>query len=347
MKTHLSLSALAQELERQKEARADYVADTRKMTMLGGDEVHLDGLGEFGVNDHAHGQIASHTGVPKRFYDRLREQHADLLDHNVNALWRREPSKRLVRTLDGQARAYLSDRYRRRDNFELAEHILPVLSEIPDVQFASTALTDTRMYLKAVAPKTEAAVAVGDLVQAGVEITNSEVGAGALTVRPLIYRLICTNGMVVPDRTVRHFHLGSRLDGSGDTYEVFRDETIMADDEAFFMKVADLVRAAVSEATFLAVVEQMRKAMDPATEIKGDVPEAIVRLGERHKLTDDERSSVLTHLIKGGDITKYGVLNAVTRASQGLVDYDRCSELERMGGTILGTPPREWAALVQ
>ena len=36
----------------------------------------------------------------------------------------------MVRTLDGEARALLSDRYHRIDNEEIAEMVLPVLMEI-------------------------------------------------------------------------------------------------------------------------------------------------------------------------------------------------------------------------
>ena len=35
----------------------------------------------------------------------------------------------------------------------------------------------------------------GDVVQAGVSISNSETGRGAVSVCPLVYRLVCTNGM--------------------------------------------------------------------------------------------------------------------------------------------------------
>jgi hypothetical protein len=35
----------------------------------------------------------------------------------------------MLRTLDGQVRAVLSDRYRRLDNFDLAESVLPILQQ--------------------------------------------------------------------------------------------------------------------------------------------------------------------------------------------------------------------------
>jgi len=36
-------------------------------------------------------------------------------------------------------------------------------------------------------------------------------------------------------------------------------------------------------------------------------------LSNRLSLTQDEQSSVLRHLIEGGDLSQYGLINAVTR----------------------------------
>ena len=52
-------------------------------------------------------------------------------------------------------------------------------------------------------------VVPGDTVQGGVIISNSEVGLGAVSVQPLLYRLVCTNGMVVNDLGERRTHFDS------------------------------------------------------------------------------------------------------------------------------------------
>jgi hypothetical protein len=88
-------------------------------------------------------------------------------------------------------RAVLSDRYRRLDNFDLAENVLPILQRLEGASFESVELTETKMYLKVVTPRVAFEIAPGDVVQAGIVITNSEVGCGTLSVQPLIYRLVC------------------------------------------------------------------------------------------------------------------------------------------------------------
>src|SRR5205807_5509468 len=100
-----------------------------------------------------------------------------------------------------------------------------------------------------------------------------------------------------------------------------------------FAKVADVVGAAVSETQFNALVAQLREAKEGRRLAKPK--EAMERLGKRLSLTEAEGESVLKHLIEGADLSAYGVLNAVTRASQDSSSYERATELETMGGQVL------------
>jgi hypothetical protein len=62
-------------------------------------------------------------------------------------------------------------------------------------------------------------------------------------------------------------------------------------------------------------------------------------------LTQDEQSSVLRHLIEGGDLSQYGLINAVTRTAEDAKSYDRATELEMAGATVLDLKPTEWRDL--
>lgn len=371
MKQGITLQALALELERQAFVKADYVVDTPRIhfttsalgqgAVLTGSTVgtvsELDLIGEGATESMtgltvlplAHRQIADRLGIPWRYYDRLRTdgQLTGLLDENVNRLFHRTPERRMVRTLDGKVRAFLSDRYLRRDNDELARAILPILGDIPDVRFESCALTDERMYIKALSPRVSGEVKVGEEVCAGVFISNSDVGAGALRVEPFIYTLVCTNGMVVPKAlgaaALRRIHVGRRVQNDGESLSVFRDETLAADDQAFFLAVQDVVRAAVDEVRFRELIELMRAAA--ADLAVADVARAVEVLAQRESLSDGESRSVLQHLAAGGDLSRWGMLSAVTRASQDVDSYDRATELEEVGGKLLAYSPREWRSV--
>src|SRR2546423_1016228 len=96
--------------------------------------------------------------------------------------------RRMVRTLEGNARAFLSDRYRPLDHDEILERVLPALGEFDlDWSQSSLEVTDQRLYMKLVNPHVEADVEVGDPVQAGVLVTNSEIGMGSFSVTPLVF----------------------------------------------------------------------------------------------------------------------------------------------------------------
>jgi hypothetical protein len=79
--------------------------------MLGDD--FADVAEPFDLNATAHRQIAAHTGVPTKYYDRMYKDNPALLTHNVNSWFQNEPAPRMLRTLNGTARAFLSNRYRR------------------------------------------------------------------------------------------------------------------------------------------------------------------------------------------------------------------------------------------
>lgn len=362
MKTGLNLQELAKELDRQNKAKRDFLVDTRELTMLPGTsqvdgetgntvwtapELHLpNDMGEFVVRDPAHRQVGDHLKIPAKFWDLLREDHQPLLAHNVNTLLRERPAaNRMVRCLDygdggdRVARAFLSDRYLRRDNAEVAEAALKVAQDIADVQVPTSAITDKHLHITMLAPKVQGEVKAGDVVQAGVRIRNSEVGWGALTVEPIIYRLWCSNGCGTWKAT-RIFHLGSQIDND-DTIRVLSDETLRKEDEAFFAKLADVMRAAVDETMFNDFLVKMRMATETA---RMEQPvKALEELGKKFSIGEGEQQSMLGHLIEGGDLSCYGALNCVTRHAQDVESYDRSMELEDIGGKILALAgTKEW-----
>lgn len=153
MKAGRTLQSLAEELARQSTSRKDYLAPQGAIAaeVVDGD-IRLDGLnGDLvAITPYAHGQFADHLGIPKRYYDRMRAEQPGLLASNLNTWLHAAPGeKRMVRTLDGRARAFLSPKYRPLDNFDLADAVLPTLVGL-GVEVLSAELTETRMYIKGV-----------------------------------------------------------------------------------------------------------------------------------------------------------------------------------------------------
>jgi hypothetical protein len=333
---------LADELQRQQETKRDFVADTRALEI---DEsgMELDGLNghKCGISSLAHEQIGQRVGIPKKYYDKMREASPALLAQNVNHWFRHTPERRMVRTLDGMVRAFLSERYRPLDNIDMAQAVLPSIAGM-ECQIISAELTDRRLYIKAVTKKLESEVRPGDVVQAGIVVSNSEVGCGSVKVEPLIYRLVCSNGLIVPDHSLKKYHVGREYGGE-DVQEFYRDETREADDKAFWMKLRDVVAGTLSQDIFARIVNKMREASE--RKIESDPVKVVEVTRERFGLTDDEKGQVLRHLIISGDLTAYGLSSAITRTSQDVPDYERATELERLGSEVITMPKREWEVI--
>jgi hypothetical protein len=158
-----TLVELATEIERQAQQKQDFVVKSQVLRMHSGSEGSRLTLGEqvygeYTLNDLAHKQVGQHLGIPAAYYAKLRSEFPMLLDENVNTLLSAsaENERRMVRTIDGTARAFLSDRYRRLDNYDLLEAILPTLMEMPGLEIASCDVTEQKLYLKVTSARIQA-----------------------------------------------------------------------------------------------------------------------------------------------------------------------------------------------
>jgi hypothetical protein len=341
MKLGKSIQELAIELQRRADSKADYVADTRQLAVsMDAKSINIEDS-EFAIDQHTRRQITSHYKIPAAYSDLMEREAPGLLSGNINHWFQQKPARRMVRTLDGNARAFVSDKFFRYDNDVLAQAVLPVMLENPELKIESCEVTDKKMYIKALMPKMEGSIGLNDPVQAGLVISNSEIGAGSVQVQPLIYRLVCLNGMIMPDRGVSRYHVGRRIAGDGaDVQELFRNETLRADQHALSLKLQDVVRAAMSKVEFEKIVADLNEAASSDQVVK---PIAAVEiLGKNIGLAEGERNTVLENLIKGQDYSKWGMANAVTAVANSHESYDRATELELLGGKVIDLSPSQW-----
>lgn len=323
------------------------------------------------LNDLAHDQLATHLAIPARYYDRLREDFPELLKENVNTLIQAAPQAehRMVRSLDGVARAFLSDSYEQLDNWDLMRFLMPLFApqdtklrdgtvikclRNPDgtpisVTFRSCNVTDTNLYIKLVCKQITAELKVGQTVRAGVIIKNSEVGMGKIAVFPFYEVLQCKNGAYLTEWGNSRRHVGRAkggdVTGGNDASKFYSDATKKARDKSLFLQMADVVRGTLTEAMFSEMLEPMREAM--GVKLVGQPQAAIEVVGRNLGLAEDEQDDILNYLIQGGDLSIWGLSNAITRFSQDVESYDRATELEGVGGRVITLPPSEWREIAE
>lgn len=343
MNTGITLTQLAQQIEAEKAVKKDLIADTRTIRMTeDGNNVEVQGRGSFAIRNLTHNQIATRIGIPTKYYDRMRVEAPDLLSANVNRWFEQNPERRMIRTMGPDARAFLSDRYQRIDHSEIAEVALPVIATVPQVKIVSCQITEARMYIQAVAPLITGEVKRGDIVEAGVIISNSEIGMGSVSVAPLAWRLVCLNGMKMPEGNFKAYHVGRRIDDDAD---LWKDDTRKADDRAVLLKVRDMVAAALDKARFSAALDKMRATTE--AKITGNPAMAVEELAKTIGASEAETGGILRALIEGGDLSAWGVINAVTAQAHSAKDYDRSVEFETAGGHLLELPKTEWKRILE
>ena len=338
------------ELQRQNAAKQDFIAPAQAFALQpDGSTFSMkhQNTGEtesFGTTDLFHRQVGSALNIPAKYYDMMRLQKPELLAENVNAWFGDREQSYMVRSMDygtGRvARALLSDRYRRIDNLEVATAVLPLFAGQPDMEVVSCEVTESRLALKIVNHRLEMAVVPGDYVQAGVVISNSEVGLGAVSVQPLVYRLVCSNGLCVNDFGERKAHVGRSAKALEDSFTIYTDETLEAEDKAFMLKLRDATLAAIEEARFAQIVGVLQSSTH--AKITGRVQDVIELTGKAFDINQGEQDSILKYLIQGGDLSLYGLTTAITRASQDVDSYDRATALEGIGWQVATMPAAQW-----
>lgn len=349
MKTMYSLNELATMLQQQRTGMLDVIVRPDRIGMTPEATVMVPGVEDGSprsLTGTGHQQLATYTDIPKVYYDRLLATDKPTLAANVN-LWlrRKEGEKRMVRMLNGAVRAILSDRYQRIDNMEVAQVTLNVLAGIKGVEVVSSAITEQKMHIKAVSYNVKAEVKgskqVGDVIAAGCYISNSEVGNGAVSIKPFVERLVCRNGMVRDDGSLRANHVGRRADA--DLEGLLSDTTRRMEDEVVLRKVKDVVAHAFDQVKLQQFADRAGQAAQQR--IEGNVPDVVQVLGPTLGVQVIEQQSVLKHLIEGGDLSRWGLANAITRTAEDMESYDRATELETIGYRLLDLSATAWEKL--
>lgn len=289
---------------------------------------------------HAHGQIAERAGIPRRYYDRMLEEQPALWQRNVQTWWDAGRRERLVRTYLGaedphgegsRVRAWLSSRFRVLDNLPFIEAVLQAVNDRHGDAFQVAALNvrDERIYMKIATPATEAS-AVGEAVQQGIIVSNSEVGAGKVKVAPFAVVLACMNGMVSTQK-YDHIHLGGDLDTG-----LLEQDTIHARANAVWKEVRDFVNAALDPAHLHRFVELLEDARGVETETPAR--EAVGNVVRRYGLSGGDGSRILDRFLRDAHQhgeTKAGLVQAVTYEAHQSETAERQIELEELGGELL------------
>jgi hypothetical protein len=341
-----TLEELSKELERQKNQRYDIVVPgntlkvsvdptTNKIKMS---VPNLDGTpNNYDITKYAHEQIATKTGIPLNYYERMQTERPELLATNVNS-WLPDREKRLVRVLDGNVRAMLSDRYRIIDNYDILYASLEELNKIKNnnlrIDIKECSLTEQHMYIKITSPNLTGEVfhfkGRTEPVEAGIIISNSEVGAGAFRVEPFINVLICQNGLIGEHKLSR-VHLGKER---GIGVIDWSDATLEFQDMTLFSELKDLINGTFDPLIFN---QWLNKINGVASNEVVKPMLAVEHIIKKYDLPKTIKDDLINQFMKESP-TQWGLSMAVTQIAQKQQDYEKQINMERVGARILDEP---------
>lgn len=298
--------------------------------------------------------IAEKLKINLPYLRKCREQAIDLWDVNVNGWLDKLPydHKFLIRCFRGPgggpgvARALLSDSYKRVDHLDVLTAALDGVDQagVP-IEIQGCDLTEQRMYVRVyspavqvLAPKllegyrspfTGAEGSANPVIWGGFVITNSETGSGAAAITPRIVFKVCNNGATITADAHRAVHLGGKLDEGVIDWS---GETQQRNLDLITAKTKDAVKRFLNPAYVQRIVSDMEsKAGVPITR----PADTIQVVSQSLRFSDEQQDAILSHFIKGGDLSAAGVMHAVTSVAQTLTDADTAHEMESRALQVL------------
>lgn len=296
----------------------------------------------FPVKKHPLNQITTTCNIPHKFSKYLQESFPTLLATNINEILPQQ-SNRLIRILQGmndhvpKVNAVLSDTYQIVPNYDFGLMALNKIADLNNqghrIQVHRADLTDTHLHIKFTTDGLTDTIygrhnepQKGDVVNGGLIISNSDVGAGRIRVSPFVNILMCNNGMISP-REFSRIHRGRRMEPG----IIMSDQTKQLEDQVLWSQLNDAIESAVNPEIFHQWIDEINGVARHVIEKPMKAVQNLVESGQIPKRLEED---LLSQFSKEGH-TQWGLSNAVTRIAQDEEDYNNQLDLEKLGSELL------------
>jgi len=337
MKKGKDIKQMLKQINNDVKFKKDYIVDLNTLDVSQNDRVvypdlhYAGGQSYYQMNDNSLNHLCNRLEIGTRYISKCLTVSQELVTHNLNFWINKNKNKKLMlRTIEGhdinRVRAIMSDRYKRIDSDVVANSCLSKLMDM-NAELKYSYYDGDNMNITAVLPKLEGEVVEGDFVQGGITITNSEIGHGSLVIKPFIYRLVCTNGMVAPEYLNQFYakHVGKMI--------------IDIDNDDQWKTIVSKMEQQLELVANPELFEENLNKLKQSTQQKINSHQIEV-LAKNHGLSDEERAGVferLNHYVGETFVTsKYDVANAITNiANDEQKSDDRARFLQELGGLVI------------
>lgn len=297
----MALGELEGVLRERELAFRDELVDAAAVRFDAEDGRMVYGSERYRLQGQALDQIAARVRAPANY---LRRCPPELLAENLNYWLERMEGELLVRFDGDEVRALLSDRYRPVSHLEVVHSLLRTCPAEAPVRWEMDA---TRIVLQVMRPSPERSLL------GGVTAQNSETGHCLVELNALVYRVVCTNGLILPggEVTVRRRHT--------------RDANATLEE----------VRRTISEAWPRAARHADR--FDAMRMIRAlPVEPVFERINREHALNAGQVEAVQSAYAIEPGYTLFDIINAYTRAGNApQLELSERTQLQHVGGRVL------------
>ena len=317
--------------------RDDIISSMQDFFVIDGNQAVLNGR-VYDMTESFHNNLARKFDIPIHYYRRIKNEEPKLFEKTINTLnknsnpqmfrkYKVKKKFRLKNIINGQSsgnlRALLSDRYKIIDNKEILKHLEPkfdkknfvLLSGYEDENVMSCKIRFSNLI---------GSVRQGDTVYGGIYLRNSEVGRSSLTISALIYRLVCTNGLMIPNTETIYntFHLGAKNPINYTPNYIVPTSALD--------NIDLVINHLLSKNLFKDKLESLKHTTtQPIKKVKYD------KIKEFYATTDDEQEMIKQEFETENDFTLYGLIQAFTSTARKIKNIQRSLYLEKIGGRLI------------
>ena len=262
----------------------------------------------------AEGHLCGKLKVPGRYFTRLVDAgQNELAAENINVWCQNDKRQFLLREYDGRIRGVLSGSYSVYD----APDILKTVAEVfnpADFKLKGSFINEERLHLRLC--ENQMMKVEGEDLFAGITLDSSDVGRAGLSVKFLVWKQVCTNGLVIAQSSGRLFkqkHIG-----------------ITHDDFA----------AGLTEGlqTFYELKNEIAESINKTRKIPlGEDIEALTKeIQDKTSLSEEISYEILNLVDKNYERNRWGLINGITEVAQQFT-LERRLELETIAGNMLAS----------
>ena len=340
MKKFLTLTDLAQKIEKSQSSKTDKIVNTKDIEFIGKNTLLVE-REPVNIQDNAIKQMGTYLDIPSRYTAKMIDDKGELsprlFQDNFNYWLKNKGTDRLLRFHNNDVRAFLSNKYGFIDNNTVLRGVLQGLNNAGgEISVLSSNATTDSFFMKCRFPRLEYEITKGDVVNFGFSVHNSEIGKGRVVIEPLVFRLVCENGMVRSEGIsggVGKNHIGKKLEKGF----IFPQEN-----QTIITAIENSISNLNNKSKFSGLLDAMKMAS--TKEVKNPL-QSLSIVANKLTLNKREIEKARENLIVDSDFSRWGIVNAITKVANNENTMDRIRFLETAGGRVLDISEKEWGEL--